>query len=66
MNVNMTVKEACELLRCNGVELAEKLGVKPPAVYQWKKGLPLARIYQVLDLAKGKKPIKADKQKQAA
>lgn len=64
MNVNMTVKEACELLRCNGVELAEKLGVTPPAVYQWKK-VPLARIYQILDLAQGKEPI-GRKQKQAA
>jgi len=57
MNANMTVKEACELLRCNGVELAEKLGVTPPAVYQWKK-IPLARIYQIMDLAKGKEPIR--------
>lgn len=65
-NMNMTVRDACGLLRCNTVQLAKKLGVTPPAVYQWKQGLPLARIYQVLDLAEGKKPIQTDKQKQAA
>ena len=55
----MTRQEAFELLGVNGVELAEMLGIKPPAVYQWPENkIPLAREYQIRDLSKGKKPIK--------
>lgn len=55
----MTRQEAYELLGVNGVELAKLLGIEPPAVYQWPDNkIPLAREYQVRDLANGKKPIK--------
>ncbi|OTG70597.1 hypothetical protein B9T38_12105 [Acinetobacter sp. ANC 4218] len=55
----MTRQEAFELLGVNGVELAEMLGIKPSAVYQWPENkIPLAREYQVRDLANGKKPLR--------
>ncbi|MEF9957828.1 MAG: Cro/CI family transcriptional regulator [Acinetobacter sp.] len=58
----MTRQEAFELLGVNGVELAGLLGIEPPAVYQWPKDkIPLAREYQILDLAKGKQPIRVGK-----
>lgn len=54
----MTKQEACALLGVNGVGLAALLKIKPAAVYQWpEEKIPLAREYQVLDLAAGKKPI---------
>lgn len=54
----MTKQEALKLLGVNGVELAKLLGVEPSAVYQWPKNkIPLAREYQIRDLAEGKKPI---------
>lgn len=55
----MTKQEALALLGVNGVELAGLLGIEPSAVYQWpKKKIPLAREYQIRDLANGKEPIK--------
>lgn len=55
----MTKQEAFNLLKVNGVELAGLLGIKPSAVYQWAENrIPLGREYQILDLAKGRKPIK--------
>lgn len=55
----MTRQEAYKLLGVNGVELAKLLGIEPSAVYQWPSNkIPLAREYQIRDLAKGKKPIK--------
>ncbi|MEQ1412795.1 MULTISPECIES: Cro/CI family transcriptional regulator [Acinetobacter] len=57
----MTKQEAFELLGVNGVELAKMLGVKPAAVYQWPNTkIPLAREYQIRDLAKGKKPLRSN------
>ena len=54
----MTKHEALKLLGVNGVELAKLLGVEPSAVYQWPENkIPLAREYQIRDLAKGKKPL---------
>ena len=54
----MTKQEALKLLGVNGVELAKLLGVEPSAVYQWPENkIPLAREYQIRDLANGKKPI---------
>ncbi|WP_312970995.1 Cro/CI family transcriptional regulator [Acinetobacter gerneri] len=54
----MTKQEALKLLGVNGVELAKLLGVEPSAVYQWPETkIPLAREYQIRDLANGKKPI---------
>ena len=59
----MTRQEAFELLKVNGVELASLLGIEPSAVYQWPKSkIPLAREYQIRDLANGKQPIKHNKQ----
>ncbi|MCB2301720.1 Cro/CI family transcriptional regulator, partial [Acinetobacter baumannii] len=50
---------AYELLGVNGVGLAKLLGIEPPAVYQWpNEKIPLAREYQIRDLANGKEPIK--------
>ena len=58
----MTKNEAYELLKVNGVELAALLGIEPSAVYQWPENkIPLAREYQILDLAKGKQPIKVER-----
>ena len=55
----MTKQEAYELLKVNGVELAGLLGIEPSAVYQWPENkIPLAREYQIRDLANGKEPIK--------
>lgn len=55
----MTKQEALALLGVNGVELAGLLGIEPSAVYQWpEKKIPLAREYQIRDLANGKEPIK--------
>lgn len=55
----MTKQEAYTLLGVNGVGLAKLLGIEPPAVYQWSdEKIPLAREYQIRDLASGKEPIK--------
>lgn len=59
----MTKQEAYELLKVNGVELAGLLGIEPSAVYQWPNNkIPLAREYQIRDLANGKQPIKHNRQ----
>ncbi|MDQ9019885.1 Cro/CI family transcriptional regulator [Acinetobacter sichuanensis] len=55
----MTKQEAFNLLKVNGVGLAGLLGIEPSAVYQWPENrIPLAREYQIRDLANGRKPIK--------
>ncbi|PJG67800.1 Cro/CI family transcriptional regulator [Acinetobacter seifertii] len=55
----MTKEEAFKLLGVNGVELAGMLGIEPSAVYQWPdQKIPLAREYQIRDLAEGKVPLK--------
>ncbi|MBN6516447.1 hypothetical protein JZM36_06130 [Acinetobacter pittii] len=55
----MTKQEAFKLLGVNGVELAGMLGIEPSAVYQWlDHKIPLAREYQIRDLAQGKEPLK--------
>lgn len=54
----MTKQEALTLLKCNGKELAEMLDIEPSAVYQWPDDrIPLAREYQIRDLAAGKQPL---------
>ena len=59
----MTKQEAYKLLGVNGVELAGLLGIEPSAVYQWPNNkIPLAREYQIRDLAAGKQPIKHTKE----
>ncbi|MBF7685922.1 hypothetical protein I2F17_08850 [Acinetobacter sp. B10A] len=55
----MTKQEAFKLLGVNGVELARLLDIDPAAIYQWPKNkIPLAREYQIRDIANGKEPIK--------
>ena len=55
----MTKQEAFKLLGVNGVGLADLLGIEPSAIYQWSEDqIPLAREYQIRDLANGSKPIK--------
>lgn len=60
----MTVEQAKVLLNCNQQGLAEMLGVSKVAVSQWAKSgsIPLAREYQILDLAAGKTPIQRNQQ----
>ena len=59
----MTKQEAYELLGVNGVGLAGLLEIEPSAVYQWpSKKIPLAREYQIRDLASGKQTIKHNKE----
>lgn len=55
----MTVEEAKSLLNCNQQGLADMLGVSKVAVSQWVKSgsIPLAREYQIRDLAAGREPI---------
>lgn len=55
----MTKQEAYKLLGVNGVGLARLLGIEPPAVYQWPENkIPLAREYQIRDIANGREPLK--------
>lgn len=55
----MTKQEAFDLTRCNGKQLAKKLGIEPQAIYQWNKNrIPLVREYQIRDLVAGKNPLR--------
>lgn len=55
----MTKSEALTLLDCTITQLAEKLGISHNAISQWNENkIPVAREYQIRDLANGKKPIK--------
>lgn len=55
----MTKSEALTLLDCTVTQLAAKLGITHNAISQWsEERIPLVREYQILDLSKGKKPIK--------
>ncbi|WP_202740592.1 hypothetical protein [Acinetobacter sp. 'aerobic (ED)'] len=55
----MTKTEALALLKCNITELACKLSISTQAISQWpEEKIPLAREYQILDLAKGNNPLK--------
>lgn len=55
----MTKSEALILLDCTITQLAEKLGISHNAISQWNENkIPVAREYQIRDLANGKKPIK--------
>lgn len=57
----MTKSDALQLLNCTVTQLAEKLGISHNAVSQWPaEKIPLAREYQIRDLAKGKKPLNRD------
>lgn len=56
--LSMTKSEALKLLKCNVTELADKLGISSQAISQWsEQKIPLAREYQVRDLANGLKPL---------
>ena len=55
----MTKSEALVLLNCTVTQLAETLGISHNAISQWNENkIPVAREYQIRDLANGKKPIK--------
>ena len=50
--------EALNLLQCNVQELAEMLNISSEAVYKWdSQKIPLAREYQIRDLAAGRTPL---------
>ena len=55
----MTKSEALTMLDCTVTQLAEKLGISHNAISQWdEKQIPLAREYQIRDLANGNQPLK--------
>lgn len=55
----MTKSEALALLNCTITQLADKLGITHNAITQWNENqIPLAREYQIRDLANGRQPIK--------
>ncbi len=55
----MTKTEALALLECGVTELAYKLSISTQAISQWpEEKIPLAREYQIRDLAEGKVPLK--------
>lgn len=55
----MTKLEALSSLNCTITQLAEKLGITHNAISQWNENqIPLAREYQIRDLANGHQPIK--------
>lgn len=54
----MTKAEALSLLNCSVTQLADKLGISHNAISQWDENkIPLAREYQIRDLAAGKVPL---------
>ncbi|WP_336916544.1 Cro/CI family transcriptional regulator [Acinetobacter modestus] len=54
----MTKSEALDLLKCNITQLAKNLGISHNAISQWDEDkIPLAREYQIRDLAAGKTPL---------
>lgn len=54
----MTKSEALNLLQCNITQLAKNLGISHNAISQWDDlKIPLAREYQIRDLAAGKIPL---------
>lgn len=54
----MKKSEALDLLQCTISELARLLGISTEAIYKWgNKDIPIAREYQIRDLAVGKKPL---------
>jgi hypothetical protein len=56
----MTKTEALALLECGITELAYKLSISTQAISQWpEEKIPLAREYQIRDLAEGKEPLKS-------
>ena len=59
----MTKSEALTLLDCTVTQLAAKLGITHNAISQWpNQKIPLAREYQIRDLAAGKQPITHSKE----
>ena len=54
----MKKSEALDLLKCSVSELAELLKITTEAIYKWgDKDIPIAREYQIRDLAAGRKPL---------
>lgn len=57
----MTKSEALALLGCSVTQLGDLLGITHNAVSQWPENkIPLAREYQIRDLANGKTPLKRE------
>lgn len=55
----VTKTEAFALLKCSVSDLAYKLDISTQAISQWsEEKIPLAREYQIRDLANGNKPLK--------
>lgn len=55
----VTKTEAFALLKCSVSDLANKLDISTQAISQWsEEKIPLAREYQIKDLAKGNRPLK--------
>lgn len=58
MASKMTKNEALELLGCSVVELSKLLGLTSQAISMWPKDrIPLAREYQIRDIAAGRAPL---------
>ncbi len=58
----MTKQQAFDLLGCTRIELAKLLHISPEAVTQWDDDkIPIAREYQIRDLANGRAPIKVER-----
>lgn len=56
----MTKSEALALVGLSITQLADRLGITHSAVSQWPEDqIPLARQYQIIDLANNKEPIKS-------
>ena len=54
----MTVNEALNLLNCSKAELGRMLGLNRSAISLWKNNVPIAREYQIRDIAAGRKPLR--------
>ena len=58
----MTKSEALALTGCTITQLAAKLGISHNAVTAWNENrIPLAREYQIRDLANGVEPLRKTK-----
>ncbi|WP_349307083.1 Cro/CI family transcriptional regulator [Acinetobacter corruptisaponis] len=54
----MKKSEALNLLQCTIPELAKILNISTEAIYKWgDKPIPIAREYQIKDIAAGRKPL---------
>lgn len=49
----MTLTDVLEHFKAKPSELAEKLGVTPGAISQWREGIPKSRQFQIQILTNG-------------